>query len=840
MGTRGSPQPSLLPQAQLAAEVAVPVPAPGTFHYSVPPALQGTLEPGHAVCVPFGKRELVGYVLTLGPPPPDVKLKDVRWIAVAEPLFPPALVPLFHWLARYYAHPIGEVLRTAMPAATRGATKKVATLLPAGQRIANGEVTAEAPVLAVVERLARAVNGSLARKTLLREPGVSDAVLRKAERDGLLEVGRSEISGVLAERTESFVTLRSDPLTTRSVFPRPGPVRDRLIDYIDRFGPVGLGEIRDAFPSSAAHLRQLRERDLLEVEDRRVALDAADRAPIDPEDRAPRAATPAQAAALVALTRALGAGGFATFLLHGVTGSGKTEVYLQAAARALDDGGTAIFLVPEIGLTPQFLARFRARFGELAVGVLHSGLTDRERFEEWLRIRRGEARLVIGPRSAVFAPVDNLRLLVVDEEHDGSYKQDDGLRYHARDVAIVRARGAGAVCVLGSATPSLESLQNSREGRSVKLTMPARVADRPMPVVELVDLRKFPVADPDEPAATLSPPLREALEVNHAERGQTILLLNRRGFATTVLCTDCGHHFRCERCDVSMTYHARRHRLLCHYCGASLAAPESCPGCTGTDTLKGVGRGTERLEEELIALWPDIRVDRMDADTTRSRSSHRRILDRFRAGEVDVLIGTQMVAKGHDFPRVTLVGVLHADAALHLPDFRAAERTFQLISQVAGRAGRGDRPGRVLVQTWHPTHHAIRLALTHDFVSFAERELRFRTGLAYPPFARLCLLRVSARDEASAERAARASRAAVDAILEKINPAPGAARVLGPSPAPMYRLQGRFRWQVMIKAKAPTTLSHLLVGLGPALRDVAAKAGGEARVAIDRDPVGML
>ncbi len=822
-------------------EVAVPLPLPGAFHYTVPASLTDQIRVGCAVSVPFGNRRLTGYVLDVDVTPPEGQtLKSIDYLAISEPLFDASLVPLFHWLATYYAHPLGEVVRTALPGSTRSSSRRTVRLLARGQAVAEGEDAADEGTLELLQRLAASPKKALALKTLTRLRGVTERLIKAAERRDEVEILQAEVGSVVQVKTEDVYALRGDPMVARSAFSRPGPVRDRLIDWLGRFGPASMSAIRDAFPRSAPQLKQLRDRELVDVTQRPLSLQAAEQVTIDPEDCTPRRPTPAQATALSALHRALGARSFGRFLLHGVTGSGKTEVYLQAAARVLEEGGSAILLVPEIGLTPQFLARFRARFGEEPVAVLHSGLTDRERFDEWIRIRRGDARLVIGPRSAVYAPVNDLRLIVVDEEHDGSYKQDDGLRYNARDVALVRSRNAAAVCVLGSATPALESLYLAESTSMMRLVMPDRVGTRRLPKVELVDLRDHPVEDPDEAAAALSPPMREAIEQNHADGGQAILLLNRRGFATTVLCTDCGAHFRCEDCDVSMTFHARQHRIICHWCGVHRPLPSQCPACESRTGLKLVGRGTERLEEEMLALWPDLRVDRMDADTTRSRSSHKRILDRFRAGGVDVLVGTQMVAKGHDFPRVTLVGVLHADAALHLPDFRAGERTFQLIAQVAGRAGRGDRPGRVLVQTWHPRHHAIRLALQHDYNAFARRELRFRRGLWYPPFARLCLFRVSSQDERAAEKGSRLVREALDLASRDLVDGPGQLRILGPSPAPMYRLQGRYRWTVMLKTDGHGRMGRVLHRVAHRLRAEVGKLPGRARVVVDRDPISML
>jgi len=821
------------------AEVAVPLPTPGSFHYSIPSRLADRVRIGQSVSVPFGARRLTGYVLAvLDTPPDDRKLKAISGVALDAPLFGPELVPLYRWLARYYAWPLGDVVRTALPSSTRTATRTIVRLLPAG---AQPALLLEEPIQRLLERLQNSPVHGLTLKALRRERGLDEAAIRRAERQGLVEVVQVEGAAVAQVKTEELYALKASARATRDLFPRVGPVRDRMIDWLERFGPVSRDALSEAFPTFARPLGQLREMEALIVTERTVDVAAAERVEIRDEDRVVPEPMPAQAAAIEACAPLLRERRFGTFLLHGVTGSGKTEVYLQLADQVIRDGGSAILLVPEIGLTPQFLSRFRARFSDELVGVLHSALTERERFDEWMRIRKGEARLVIGPRSAVFAPVHDLRLLVVDEEHDGSYKQEDGLRYSARDVAQVRAKQADAVCVLGSATPSMESVHAAREGRLSLLELPARVAGRDMPEIELVDLRDFPVDDPDSPVAALSPPLRAAIEDNAHAGGQAILLLNRRGFASTVLCTACGVHFRCDECDVSLTYHARRHQLVCHWCGAFRRLPEACPSCKDPQGLKAVGRGTERLEEEMLALWPDLRIDRMDADTTRSRSGHRRILDRFRAGDVDVLVGTQMVAKGHDFPRVTLVGVLHADAALHLPDFRASERTFQLVSQVAGRAGRGELPGRVLVQTWHPDHHAIRLALHHDFAGFAEREIRLRKGLLYPPFCRLTMFRVDATAERIAQSAARLVRERVEEAGRRVVRGPGELRVMGPTASPMYRVRGRFRWQVLVKTANHQVTGRLLATLDPhGLRDDVRKLGKAARVAVDRDPDSFL
>jgi primosomal protein N' (replication factor Y) len=529
-----------------------------------------------------------------------------------------------------------------------------------------------------------------------------------------------------------------------------------------------------------------------------------------------------QAAALDRVTGASGA--FHTFLLHGVTGSGKTEVYLQAIAVARAAGRGALVLVPEIALTPQLAGRFRARFGD-QVALLHSGLSDGERHSEWLRLRRGEARICVGVRSAVFAPVQDLGIVVVDEEHDPSFKQDDGPGYHARDLAVVRAREEGAVCVLGSATPSLETLENARSGKYERIELPRRIDDRPLPEVRIVDLSRIRKGAPLP--GLLSPVLQDALSSTVRAGRQAILFLNRRGFQTLVLCRDCGREERCSRCSVSLTLHARRGVLLCHYCGATERMGPRCPDCGGERA--GVGAGTEQVEAAVREIVPEARVARMDRDALSGAGDVAALLARFARREVDVLVGTQMVTKGHDFPGVTLVGVVLADTALALPDFRAAERTFQLLTQVAGRAGRGDDAGQVIVQTFHPHSPAVAFAVGHDYAGFAEVELDRRRALGYPPFGRMMAVRVEG-SETGARRTA-------EALGEAARPALSAGvTLLGPAPAAIERIRGKHRWHLLFRATNPAALRRVHRALGPA----ALRPPGGASVRFDVDPHAML
>ena len=749
--------------------VSLPVPLHDSFDYAVPDELP-SLQVGHVVAVPFGRRTTAGVVVQVEPPAQEgLSYKPVRSLLYPDPVLTDEELRFLRWVARYYRHPLGQVIATALPPLIKGASRG-----------------ADDP-------------------TAWKPPSVE------------------------------VVRLNQGETATLSAFARPDPVRDRMIAYIARFDEVEIPQLVAQFSGARPILAKLRALDLVTVESRqRSAQVALDDAAGEDAAGAPEL-TDEQAEAVQRIGQALADGEFAPVLLHGVTGSGKTEVYLRAAEQVLGDGGGVLVLVPEIALTPQLVERFAARLG-VPLAVLHSGLTASQRLQRWYGLRDGSVRLAIGARSAVFAPVADLKLIVVDEEHDGSYKQDDGLRYHARDVAMMRASQASAVCVVGSATPSLETLHNADAGRYQRLVLSRRVQDRPMPGVTVVDLREERGGD-GESQRLLTPTLVEAVGET-VERGeQVILLLNRRGLSTMVVCGGCGGQFRCEDCDTAMTYHGRRHLMICHYCSRAELLPERCPNC-GTASIELLGEGTERVEEGLAELLPGLRVDRMDRDTTLDRGAHARILDRFRRGDIQVLVGTQMVAKGHDFPRVTLVGVLHADAALHMPDFRAGERTFALLTQVAGRAGRDELPGRVLVQTFAPHHEAIRHALQHDYEGYARRLLQHRQALGYPPFSRLAMVRLSHRRESKVRRAATVVGDAIRGALRARGGRDAGLRMLGPAPAPLQRLAGRHRWRVMLLAPDPRAVAAVFDQAAPALAE-AAKIHG-LRLAVDIDPQSML
>jgi primosomal protein N' (replication factor Y) len=588
-----------------------------------------------------------------------------------------------------------------------------------------------------------------------------------------------------------------------------------------------LEELERAAPGAKTTLRMLAQRGFVELTE----------AARDPDTLlgAPLELSAEQGPAFAAVARAVAQQRFETFLLWGVTASGKTEVYLQLAARCLAEGRQALVMVPEIALTDYLVQSFRARFGAMAA-VAHSAQNISERWAAWNAALGGQARILLGPRSALFAPLHNLGLIVVDEEHDPAYKQEEAIRYHARDLAVVLGRHSSCPVVLGSATPSAESYANARAGRYRMLQLRRRINDRPMAAVEVVDLRRQPRPPSDEEGAPtpvpLSAPLTDALRAALAAGGQALLFINRRGYHSFLNCQICGNVLSCPDCSVSLTFHLRDRSLRCHYCGNYSRAPDACPACQGLG-LQGQGFGTERLAAALAKVLPQARIERMDSDTSRRKGNRNRILNALGRGEIDILVGTQMITKGFDFPGVTLVGVVLADLSLNIPDFRSAERTFQLLTQAAGRAGRGAEPGRVVIQTYAPHHYSIRAAEHQDYARFMRRELDLRRELGYPPFTRLAMVRLEGPDAAAVERIAEAASTAIKRADHA-----AVLRVLGPAPAPIERIAQRYRWQLMVKAPSWSALRDPLIALRNELTSSAEAA--EVQLTTDVDPVHML
>lgn len=594
-----------------------------------------------------------------------------------------------------------------------------------------------------------------------------------------------------------------------------------IVDFMDQAKAASSAELSKRFGVCSANLKTLQEKGLLLLEHREVYRNPFAGLTV-PRDQ-PKKLSNQQQSAFDSIVQALNTNSFMPFLLHGVTGSGKTEIYLQAINHCIASKRTALVLVPEISLTPQLIHRFRARFGD-KIAVLHSALSSGERYDEWRRIRRNEVEIVIGARSAIFAPLTDIGIIVVDEEHEASFKQSEGLRYNARDLALVRGRQEKAVVILGSATPLVSSRYAAANGKLGYLLLSDRVQSRPLPTTELISAK----VTAEKP---LSPALFAALTENLAKGEQSLLFINRRGYATVLVCPSCGHQLSCPNCSVSLTYHKSRNSSLCHYCDYQVPFPCICPAC-GEPELKELGTGTERIEHELLRYFPEAKIIRMDSDTVAGKGGHARILDQMVQGKADILIGTQMVAKGHDFPGVTLVGVLQGEGSLFLPDFRAAERTFQLITQVMGRAGRGDLPGKVLIQATQPDHYALQFAATHDYDGFYTEELACRKELCYPPVGHLAAIIFSG----TAENAVNDTAQEIAKLLVELKAANRLrTELLGPAPAPFYRLRGRFRRQLLLKDQNRTSLRKLLQ-----IFMEQKKTHQGVKIAVDVDPVDLL
>ncbi|GIX05650.1 MAG: primosomal protein N' [Candidatus Poribacteria bacterium] len=822
------------------ADVAVPVPVEKTFTYAVPESLRPWAQVGCRVLVPFSGRTLEGVIVGLKERPPAElsRLRELTDLLETTPFFDEELLELCRWIADRYLCGYGEALRAAIPGGLRVLLRR-RVFLQAGAKEAFRPD--RAPVQARIVRLLQQRDGQTV-SDLRRAVGSGSfyVALSALEAAGSVRVVEERGAQVKARRiTVAFVSesLRARPEqvdSTLTALRSRAPKQAALLTYLLRLGEaVPVPELLRATGGSRSVLEALRQKGLVEIRQQEV-----DRTPSELEEgespfspRRPLALTPHQQAALSPILEAIRRREFGCFLLHGVTGSGKTEVYLQAIERVLERGEGALLLVPEISLTPQTAERLSARFGE-QVAVLHSRLSDGERFDEWRRVRRGEARIVVGPRSAVFAPIPRLGLIVVDEEHEPTYKQEDPApRYHAREVARHRAERLGIPLVLGSATPSLESFHAAQVGRAVLLPLPERVEELPLPPVTVVDMRQELQAGNRSIFSRL---LQTKIE-ERLERGEQVLLfLNRRGFSTYVFCRDCGEAERCPDCHISLTYHRDAEMLLCHHCGYLRAVPRRCSRC-GSERVRHLGVGTQQVEALARERFPDARVARMDADTTRTKGSHQRILQAFRRGEVDLLIGTQMIAKGLDFPNLTLVGVILSELTLHLPDFRAGERTFQLLAQVAGRSGRSRKGGEVIFQTYEPEHYSVQAAARHDYQAFARQELAARERYGYPPFAHA--LRVLLRGEEEQETA-RAAHWLLEELSEELPPGePPRYTVRGPAPAPLSRVRGVYRWHLLLLAQEAETLQEAGAHLRAALsRCPYPRVQG----ILDRDPMGTL
>jgi primosomal protein N' (replication factor Y) (superfamily II helicase) len=792
--------------------------------YRVPEGLE--VRAGQRVQVPLGSRKAIGIVLDRAAKlAPGIAMRDILRALDSEPVLSPELLTLGLWIAEYYLAPAGEVFSAMLPLRREKRRGKYLHLTDAGRQqlsslrqrlLTEEQASPEARLLSYIDSHPGAALPGVSRKFVAEDP----ALLTPLIKAGWVVISEEERP---RERRAVFqVKLASGPVPERPV--KLSPVAARIVAALQSAGPAAdHRELLKAARGGLEHLRKLEEKGVVNLQEGAAPESEPEVVSIRPP------LTAAQQAVLADLSARLAGRKFEVSLLHGITGSGKTEVYLHLIDRCLAGGRTALVLVPEIALTPAARAQFRARLGG-RVAMLHSGMGEAERHDEWWRVRRGEATVAIGTRSAVFAPLENLGLIIVDEEHDTSYKQMETPRYHGRDAAVVRGRLAQALVVLGSATPSLESYWNARENKYHLCVLPERVGGRPLAKVEVIDMREeFRRTHSQVP---ISRRLQEEIERQIASRRQTIILLNRRGYSWFLLCRSCGESQRCVNCSISLTYHKREHKLMCHYCGYSTAVPSLCPAC-GSEYLQYVGEGTEKIEQKFAEVFPTARVERLDRDAARRAGHFQRVLGEFREGKIDILVGTQIIAKGHDFPGVTLVGIVSADQALCLPDFRAAERTFQLLTQAAGRAGRGAEPGRVLVQSFYPDHYAVRFAAEQNYGEFYQKEIRFRRMMHYPPIT--ALANVIAQD-VKLEKAATTAKLLGDFLAEAEARA-NDLKVLGPGPAPLARLEGRFRIQFLLKCQSRASLNSLLQRLAAH----AEEQGVPPRAyVIDMDPVNIM
>ncbi len=810
-------------------EVAVAAPVDRPLTYLPPDNCQQELMPGMRVLVPLAGRKITGYILSRAHSAPSgQQLKKIYEPLDMEPLFPAEQVEFYKWIARYYHYPIGEVIKTALPA---GLTKK------SGRRILlteNGikqlNQIAEAGITDTPWFSRLLDKGELSpHATRMLWLSKERKFLKAWAQEGLITITNEIVGGTAKPKTEICCAL-------------PGPVESseqlliseqKSIEALQKISADGnrrfipRRDIIREYPGAGKGLRSLEQKGFVVFKEQQVYRDPFGESFF--ENDVPETLSTEQKKVLDFILPAIKKGKFSPFLLHGVTGSGKTEVYLQAAAYALEQGRTVLVLVPEIALASQLEAHFLARFGT-RVALLHSGLSSGQRYDQWVRILQGKADIVIGARSAVFAPLRNPGLVIVDEEHDSSYKQDDGFRYHARDLAILRASKSRGVVILGSATPSVTSYYNATKEKYRLLTLEKRIEDRPLPVVEIVDMHSVKTSSGKMPV--FSPLLIKNLKENLARQEQSLVFLNRRGYANFMICRECGHTVQCRNCHISLTLHKNENKLLCHYCGFTVTGKTICSNCQ-SGSLTAIGIGTERLEQELSEMLPEARIARLDRDTCRKRNDYIRVLKAVHSGEIDILLGTQMITKGHHFPNVTLVGIVLADTGLGLPDFRAGERTFQLISQVTGRAGRGEKPGRVVIQTFHPEHHSIEMARKHDYAGMYAREINMRKQLGYPPFSRLINVKVEGKEENNVKQTA--GRLADFAHKIQIKSSP---EILGPAPAPLTRLRDRYRWQILIKGERVEVLHDFVHRLEGGIS--ALSKGDRINISVDVDPEYMM
>ena len=798
--------------------VALSIPADKVFTYEVPDTLSHKIQIGKRVFVPFGLRKRTGFIVGVNVACELTKIKAVMEILDDEALFGDADLDFYQWIATYFMYPLGKTLAELIPA---GSEKKdflwISPLdLPADVSVSP----AQEKLLTLLQQYPQGIS----LHNLTEESGLKNisAIVQNLHLSGILLIEEKN-KKQLAVRSEKIVSLVNENITGTKLTGR----QELVVEFLQKHGSMSIGNLIKKASTSNAVVNNLQQKGIIQFTTSEVIRRASFHSAIR---RAAERITlnSEQNQALKDISRNLGKNIFTPILLHGVTGSGKTEVYLNAIENVLAAGGSAIYLVPEIALTPQLISRIAGRFDEQNIAVLHSGIAEAIRYDQWRQIKRGKVNLVIGARSALFAPLANLHLIIDDEEHDASYKQDERLCYHARDLAVLKAKQSKATVILGSATPGLRSFFNAKTKKYRYLELRERVNSKPLPKVEIIDMK----AQKEKlgKAPILSDALISAIGETLSRKEQVLLFLNKRGFDTFLVCADCGHNFRCPNCAVSLKNHLAENLIKCHYCDYSQKALPLCPSCKGSRVLT-YGVGTQKLEKEIEVLFPSARLQRMDSDTTARKGAQEKILAALEKKEIDILIGTQMITKGHDFPFITLVGVISADTSLNIPDFRASERTFQMLTQVAGRGGRGDAPGRVIIQTFNPEHYALKHAQSHDYKSFYAEEIEYRKALQYPPFGRIINVRLSSiKKEALMERANLIGKQA-----KKLAACFGGdSEIIGPAESPLAKIRGRFRYQMLIKGKDVNALHQIA-------RELLEKhTDSTVKITVDIDPESFM
>jgi primosomal protein N' (replication factor Y) len=804
--------------------VALNIPSNKLFTYEVPPGLEKEVELGKRVFVPFGNRKRTGFIVGTMPSCDLKKIKPIAEILDDEPLFSQSDLDFYQWIAGYFMYPLGKALAELIPS---GSEKKDSLWITAMAPETDIPLSLPRPLQPAQEKLLaflRQYPQGIAQNSITKLSSLKNIAqaVKKLHLAGFLTIEKKQ-NKQLSPHSQTMVSLDESKTAETKLTDK----QKKLIDFIEAKGLISLNDLIEESGISGAVVKKLRDRGIIKFtageKMRTASFDSAIR-----QNKNTIILNNRQNGAMEEISRHLEKNIFTPILLHGVTGSGKTEIYLKTIEKVLNSGASAIYLVPEIALTPQLISRVAGRFDQRKIAVLHSGIAESVRYDQWRQIKRGLINLVIGTRSAVFAPLPNLKLIIVDEEHDASYKQDERLCYNARDLAVVKAKMASAIVITGSATPGVRTYFNARTKKYHLLELQQRVEEKPMPVVEIIDMKAQQEKSGKVPI--LSDALITAIEKTLNKKEQVLLFLNKRGFDTFLVCADCGYNFLCPNCAVSLKNHVAEGVVKCHYCDYTIKALPLCPSCRGSRILS-YGVGTQKLEKEIAKFFPLARIQRMDSDTTSRKGTQEKILRALEAREIDILIGTQMITKGHDFPFITLVGVISADTSLNMPDFRAAERTFQLITQVAGRGGRGNTPGEVIIQTFNPDHYALKHAQNHDYKAFYEEEIDFRKALQYPPFGRIINLRLSSiKKDALIEEARLLGKSAKKLSAFKGN----IAEIIGPAESPLAKIRGRYRFQMLIKGKDIDALHQIAREL------INKHKNSHVRVTADVDPENFM